>query len=235
MTTMSRRTFIGLTGLTAFALAACEQTQSTSSAASASTSEATSEATSAQSKPDEPANIKDGVLVAPYEEGYSSGKHHATITVKDFGVIKVELNATNAPITVSNFAHLANQKFYDNLTFHRIIEGFMIQGGDPKGNGTGGSDVNITGEFSANGIVNAIQHKRGVISMARSSDNDSGSSQFFIMHADNSSLDGQYAAFGKVTEGMEVVDAIAKVPVEDTNGTVKPENQPRIESIVMDD
>jgi peptidyl-prolyl cis-trans isomerase B (cyclophilin B) len=112
----------------------------------------------------------------------------------------------------------------------------MIQGGDPKGNGTGGSERNIKGEFSANGVVNAIQHKRGVISMARSSDNNSASSQFFIMHQDSSSLDGQYAAFGKVTSGIEVVDAIcANTPVTDSNGTVEKANQPVIASLKMVD
>jgi peptidyl-prolyl cis-trans isomerase B (cyclophilin B) len=137
---------------------------------------------------------------------------------------------------VSNFAQLANDGFYNGLTFHRIISGFMIQGGDPKGNGTGGSERNIKGEFSANGVVNAIQHKRGVISMARSSDNNSASSQFFIMHQDSSSLDGQYAAFGKVTSGIEVVDAIcANTPVTDSNGTVEKANQPVIASLKMVD
>ena len=184
---------------------------------------------------EEPGKIVSGVLVTPYDEGYNKGMHHATIEVENYGTIKLELNATNAPITVSNFAHLANQGFYDGLTFHRIIKGFMVQGGDPKGNGTGGSDPKIKGEFSDNGVVNAIRHKRGVISMARSSENDSGSSQFFIMHAENSQLDGKYAAFGKVTEGMEVVDAMAEVPVTDGNGAVAPENQPKIVSIKMVD
>lgn len=183
----------------------------------------------------EAGKVVGGVLVTPYDEGYSSGIHHATIEVEDYGTIKLELNATNTPITVSNFAHLANSKFYDGLTFHRIIKDFMVQGGDPNGNGTGGSDVNIKGEFSQNGVTNAIRHKRGVISMARSSANDSGSSQFFIMHADNDQLDGSYAAFGNVTEGMDVIDKLAEVPVEDANGTVAKENQPKIKSIRMDD
>ena len=179
--------------------------------------------------------IVGGVLVTPYDEGYDSGIHHATIEVEDYGTIKIEMNATNAPITVSNFCHLANEGFYDGLTFHRIIEGFMVQGGDPDGNGTGGSGVTIKGEFSDNGITNAIQHKRGVISMARANDYNSGSSQFFIMQEANSSLDGSYAAFGRVTEGIEVVDAMAKVPVEDENGMVAEENKPHIKSIVIDD
>lgn len=175
-------------------------------------------------------------ITAPLDNGYDTGIHHATIEVEGFGTIKLKLNADNAPITVSNFAQLASDGFYDGLTFHRIIEGFMIQGGDPNGDGTGGSSRNIKGEFSANGITNAIQHKRGVISMARAQENDSASSQFFIMHQDAEHLDGNYAAFGKVTEGMEVVDAIAeKTPVQDGNGTVAPDDQPVITSIRMDD
>lgn len=165
-----------------------------------------------------------------------SGKHHVEIQVKDYGTIKVELDADTAPISVSNFIKLAKDGFYDGLTFHRIISDFMIQGGDPSGNGTGGSDETIKGEFTANGVENDISHVRGVISMARSQDYDSASSQFFIMHADAPSLDGQYAAFGKVTEGMEVVDKICEdTPVTDDNGTVKPEDQPKIESVKVID
>ena len=182
------------------------------------------------------ASADTGLITEPLKNGYDSGMHHATIEVEGFGTIKLELNATNTPITVSNFAQLANDGFYDGLTFHRIIEGFMIQGGDPLGNGTGGSERPIKGEFIENGITNAIQHKRGVISMARSADNDSASSQFFIMHQDAEHLDGSYAAFGKVTEGMDVVDAIATTtPVQDGNGTVAPQDQPKIVSIRMDD
>lgn len=165
-----------------------------------------------------------------------TGKHHVEITVKDKGVIAVELDADTAPITVTNFVELANSGFYDGLTFHRIIEGFMIQGGDPKGNGTGGSDKNIKGEFAANGIKNDISHERGVISMARSSAYDSASSQFFIMHKTSTHLDGQYAAFGHVTSGMDIVDDLAEnTPVSDSNGTVLKANQPVIESIKVID
>lgn len=178
-------------------------------------------------------------LCACGEEGagdYSSGKHHAEIKVKDYGLIQVELDADTAPITVENFAKLVNQKFYDGLTFHRIISGFMIQGGDPEGNGMGGSEETIKGEFSSNGVENSISHKRGVISMARSNDKDSASSQFFIMHQDAPGLDGEYAAFGKVTKGIEVVDQICEaVEVTDGNGTVEKANQPVIESIKMID
>ena len=138
--------------------------------------------------------------------------------------------------TVANFVKLAESGFYDGLTFHRIMEGFMIQGGDPKGNGTGGSDENIVGEFSANGFTqNTLSHTRGVISMARSSDMNSASSQFFIVHKDSTFLDGQYAAFGEVTDGMDVVDKIATdaKPV-DGNGTIPSSKQPVINSVTIE-
>ena len=167
---------------------------------------------------------------------YSSGTHHAQIVVKDYGTISLELYADIAPITVSNFAKLVNEGFYDGLTFHRIIKGFMIQGGDPLGNGTGGSDENIKGEFAMNGVQNSISHVRGTISMARSTSYNSASSQFFIMQEDTPSLDGLYAAFGKVTDGIEIVDKICEdTQVEDSNGTVLKENQPVIEKITMID
>ena len=166
----------------------------------------------------------------------TKGKHHAKIKVKDYGTIEVELDGDTAPITVANFIKLVNEKFYDGLTFHRIMSGFMIQGGDPLGNGTGGSDETIKGEFSSNGVENNISHKRGVISMARSSDPDSASSQFFIMHQDSTYLDGEYAAFGKVTKGMKVVDKICEAATPtDGNGTIEKADQPVIESIRMVD
>lgn len=165
-----------------------------------------------------------------------SGNHHAVIDIKDYGIIKVELNADEAPITVTNFVKLAKEGFYDGLTFHRIIDGFMIQGGDPEGNGTGGSDKTIKGEFSANEVDNVLKHTRGAISMARSQEYDSASSQFFIVHQTAESLDGQYAVFGYVYEGMDVVDKIAtSVPVTDNNGTVEAANQPIINSIKITD
>lgn len=167
---------------------------------------------------------------------YSEGIHHASIVIKDYGTIKIELDANTAPITVANFAKLVNEGFYNGLTFHRIIDGFMIQGGDPLGNGFGGSDENIKGEFSINGVKNNISHKRGVISMARSNDYNSASSQFFIVHEDSTFLDGQYAGFGRVLEGIEIVDKICEdTKVEDGNGTVLKSNQPIIEKITMDD
>ena len=165
-----------------------------------------------------------------------SGKYHVVIKVKKYGNIKVELDADTAPISVTNFINLAKKGFYDGLTFHRIIDGFMIQGGDPSGDGTGGSDETIKGEFSDNGVENNISHVRGTISMARSSENDSASSQFFIVQSDSTYLDGQYAGFGKVTSGMDIVDKICKdTPVTDSNGTVEKENQPVIEKITVKD
>lgn len=167
---------------------------------------------------------------------YLSGKHNIEMKVKDYGIIKLELDADTAPITVTNFIGLVNDKFYDGLTFHRIVEGFMIQGGDPDANGTGGSEKEIKGEFIANGIPNDILHKRGVISMARRSDSyDSASSQFFIMHKDNESLDNYYAAFGHVTSGMDVVDKIAKIDSEPESGFVDYDRQPVIEYIKVVD
>ena len=162
--------------------------------------------------------------------------NHAGIDIKDYGSIEVELDADTAPITVTNFVKLAQDGFYDGLTFWRIMDGFMMQGGDPKGNGTGGADETIKGEFSSNGVKNDISHVRGTISMARSSDPDSASSQFFIVQSDSTFLDGDYAAFGHVTEGMDVVDQICKdAKPTDDNGTIKADEQPVIESIQIKD
>ena len=183
-------------------------------------------------------NIQNNQISNESEENnmYSTGKHHAEIVVKNYGTIALELDADVAPITVENFANLVNEGFYNGLTFHRIISGFMIQGGDPLGNGTGGSSKTIKGEFASNGVKNSISHVRGTISMARSSMPNSASSQFFIVHEDSTFLDGQYAAFGIVTSGMEVVDKIcADIAVEDDNGTVAKNNQPVIEKITMID
>ena len=158
--------------------------------------------------------------------------HDVVIEVENYGTINAVLYGETAPITVANFAKLAGEGFYDGLTFHRIISGFMIQGGDPKGNGTGGSEENIKGEFSLNGFENPIAHKRGVLSMARSSAPNSASSQFFIMHQAAPHLDGSYAAFGCVTDGIDVVDAICQnTPVTDGNGSVAKANQPKILSV----
>lgn len=183
-------------------------------------------------------NIQNNQISNESEENnmYSTGKHHAEIVVKNYGTIALELDADVAPITVENFANLVNEGFYNGLTFHRIISGFMIQGGDPLGNGTGGSSKTIKGEFASNGVKNSISHVRGTISMARSSMPNSASSQFFIVHQDSTFLDGKYAAFGTVTSGMEVVDKIcADTAVEDDNGTVAKNNQPVIEKITIID
>ena len=150
------------------------------------------------------------------------------IVMENDDSIKLELYKDKAPITVENFVKLANEKFYDGLIFHRVIAGFMIQGGDPNGIGTGGPGYQIKGEFALNGVKNDISHLRGVISMARSMNFDSAGSQFFICHADSTFLDGQYAAFGKVTEGIDVVDSIAEVP---TNFNDKPIRDQRIKTI----
>ena len=159
-----------------------------------------------------------------------------TITMENGDVIKAELYPQIAPNTVNNFISLVKKGFYDGLIFHRFIKGFMIQGGCPLGNGTGGSSKTIKGEFASNGVKNSISHVRGTISMARSSMPNSESSQFFIVHQDSTFLDGKYAAFGTVTSGMEVVDKIcADTAVEDDNGTVAKNNQPVIEKITIID
>lgn len=170
----------------------------------------------------------------PAESGVvvTGEKPQIKIHIKDYGVITAQLEPDAAPITVENFLKLAKDGFYDGLTFHRIISGFMIQGGDPLGNGMGGSEQMIKGEFSGNGVDNPLSHTRGALSMARAQNKDSASSQFFIVHKDSDFLNGDYAVFGYVTEGMDVVDKICdNVAVEDSNGTVKKENQPVIERV----
>lgn len=179
---------------------------------------------------------KSGNIIDDSQKAEPIGKHHIEISVKNYGIIKVELDGDTAPITVENFMNLINDKFYDGLTFHRIIDGFMMQGGDPTATGSGGSDKTIKGEFSSNGVSNSLSHTRGAISMARSNQKNSASSQFFIVQQDSTYLDGDYACFGYVTEGMDVVDAICKdAIVQDNNGTVLYENQPVIEYIIVID
>ena len=159
-----------------------------------------------------------------------------TITMENGDVIKAELYPQIAPNTVNNFISLIKKGFYDGLIFHRVIKGFMIQGGCPLGNGTGNPGYSIKGEFSNNGVKNDISHVRGTISMARSSDPDSASSQFFIVQSDSTYLDGDYAAFGHVTSGMDVVDQICKdATPTDGNGSIAKDQQPVIESIRMTD
>lgn len=154
-----------------------------------------------------------------------------TIEMENGGKITLELYPEKAPLTVANFEKLVSEGFYDGLTFHRIIPGFMVQGGDPLGNGMGGAEKKIKGEFKANGVDNDIKHERGVISMARSYDPNSASSQFFIMHADAPHLDGQYAAFGRVISGMEVVDEIASIP---TDYSDRPKIAVKIKTVTTD-
>ena len=160
----------------------------------------------------------------------TAGLHHCEIVIENYGTITVELDADAAPITVANFMKLANEGFYDGLTFHRIMEGFMMQGGDPNGNGSGGSGETIKGELSANGVDNPLKHTRGAISMGRTSfDMDSASSQFFIVQQTSPHLDGQYACFGYVTDGIEIVDAICEAAQPtDNNGTIPADEQPVI-------
>lgn len=224
MQTMSRRSFLlASLGVASLCLAGC---------GSGASGAASTSAASASAVPSSSASS----CVTSASGEYASGTHHATIEVEGYGAIKLELDADVAPVTVANFAKLAGEGFYDGLTFHRIIEGFMVQGGDPNGNGTGGSDEKIVGEFSDNGHPNSISHVRGTISMARSQAYNSASSQFFIMQADTPNLDGQYAVFGHVTEGMDVVDAMCEAArPTDNNGTIAAADQPRIASVKMDD
>ncbi len=160
--------------------------------------------------------------------------YYADIEIEDYGTITVALDGEAAPITVENFVKLAKEGFYDGLTFHRILSGYMMQGGDPEGTGYGGSDTSIKGEFKSNGVDNPLSHTRGAISMARTKDPDSASSQFFIMHQDYPAWDGNYAAFGYVSEGMDVVDAIcADAKPADSSGFIPHEEQPVIKSITI--
>lgn len=222
---MTRRAFLSASlGVAALSLAGCGGSGATSGSASGSASTASTSAAAT-----------DGPITEATGD-YDSGFHDATIEVESYGTIKLQLNGTVAPVTVANFANLASSGFYDGLTFHRIIKGFMMQGGDPNGDGTGGSDRTIVGEFAENGHPNPISHVRGTISMARSSAPNSASSQFFIMQEDSVNLDGNYAAFGHVTDGMDVVDAICNsAEPTDGNGTIAKDKQPKITSLRMDD
>ena len=162
-----------------------------------------------------------------------TAEYYADIAIEGYGTITVGLDADAAPLTVENFVSLAQSGFYDGLTFHRIMEGFMMQGGDPNGNGTGGTEP-IPGEFRSNGVENPLSHVRGAISLARAQDPDSGSCQFFIVQDDSTFLDGQYACFGYVTQGMEIVDAIcSEAEPTDNNGTIPANAQPVITSITI--
>lgn len=229
-TALTRRGFLTLTLVAAsLSLTACGTPSDASGESSTSSTTSSSDGSTSVSTDADTSGQPTGT--------YASGVHHATIDVTDYGTISVALNADVAPITVSNFAGLVEQGFYNGLTFHRVVRDFMIQGGDPNGDGTGGSDKTIKGEFSANGVTNSIAHVRGTISMARSSDYNSASSQFFIVQKAASSLNGQYAAFGNVTDGMDVVDAIVDATADkgDSNGILPAGDQPVIASITMAD
>lgn len=174
------------------------------------------------------------LMVNKMDAYQTTNVYYADIEIADYGTITVALNGTAAPKTVENFISLAESDFYDGLTFHRIIDGFMMQGGDPNGNGTGGSGKTIVGEFYENGSQNQLSHTRGAISMARSEEFDSASSQFFIVHQDSTDLDGKYAVFGYVSSGIEIVDAICAdaEPIND-NGLIAAEKQPVITNITI--
>ncbi len=217
------------------ALCLCLSCAACGQSSTAKTSEKTEADAPATEAPAAPAEA--GTDAAAPAEGEKT-LHTVEITVKDYGTMTLVLDATAAPITVQNFLDLANQGFYDGLTFHRIMDGFMIQGGDPLGNGMGGSSTHITGEFALNGWENPISHQPGVISMARSGDPNSASSQFFICVGDASFLDGSYAAFGWTAdeESLEIALQIAKdaKPV-DNNGSIPKAEQPVIESVKVID
>ena len=203
----------------AFVLACCLLTGCTSSTSKGDT-KAQSEQQNTETETTE--------VVTPVADVY------ADIEIEEYGTITVALDSTSAPVTVENFVKLAKDGFYDGLTFHRIIKDFMMQGGDPNGNGTGGSGETIVGEFTQNGHKNYLSHTRGAISMARSMAYDSASSQFFIVHQDSNFLDGSYAVFGYVTEGIEIVDQICEgAEPTDNNGTIPAEAQPVIKTITI--
>lgn len=210
-----------------FMLGACGNKNDTETTSSESTEETAGESTgeneTSENSSAETGDVQGGI-----------GMHNIEIKIKDYGTVKLELDGDTAPITVANFIKLTNEGFYNGLTFHRIMDGFMVQGGDPQGNGFGGSDETIKGEFASNGVTNNISHKKGVISMARAQDPNSASSQFFITVADSEFLDGNYAAFGHVTEGQDILDKIASdaKPV-DNNGTIPKDAQPVIEEILV--
>ena len=170
------------------------------------------------------------------KKSYLTGKHYVELKIKDYGIIKLKLDADIAPITVTNFINLVNDEFYNGLTFHRIIDGFMIQGGGYEKDGNRKETDTIKGEFQANGVKNTISHKRGVISMARAKSKNSASSEFFITQADALHLDGNYAAFGYVIDGLDVVDKVAKKakPI-DNNGSIALADRPVIEYIKVID
>ena len=236
-----------VTAMSAGLLAGCGSSDKTEE--STKTEETVKEETSSQEETETKVASSDSDNVASEEEaekaGFSDGSDEKSDSAdtdsenkdsSDSSTTSVLLDTSKEPITVTNFVKLAQEGFYDGLTFHRIMDGFMIQGGDPNGDGTGGSEENIKGEFSNNGVDNDISHTRGTISMARASDPDSASSQFFIVQADSTFLDGDYAGFGHVTEGMDIVDKICEdAKPTDDNGTIPSDQQPVIEKITITD
>lgn len=235
---MMKKRIVLLLALTAALLAGCSAAAENGKSQTAAAKETVSQSAEASEKggeeAGEDAGLENGEAAEPAAGDVQ--KHHIKISVKDYGTITAELDPTYAPLTVENFLSLAKAGFYDGLTFHRIIDGFMIQGGDPLGTGLGGAETTIKGEFSSNGVDNPLSHTRGALSMARSQNKDSASSQFFIVQQDSTYLDGDYAVFGYVTDGMDIVDKICEdTAVTDNNGTVSKENQPVIESVEVID
>ena len=239
MTMRNKIALVLCLALTTVMLGACGKEASSNSGNNSASNKESSQAGSqtdsqADSQTGSQTDLNSGSI--KYSSENLTGKHHVEIEIENYGTIKLELDADASPITVTNFIDLANSGFYDGLTFHRIINGFMMQGGDSTGK-KADQPKDIKGEFANNGIENSIKHTRGTISMARISGMpDSASSQFFIMHQDSDFLDGDYAAFGHVTEGIEIVDKICtEAPVTDNNGTVPEESQPVIKSVKVID
>ncbi|MCI9175520.1 MAG: peptidylprolyl isomerase [Lachnospiraceae bacterium] len=230
------KTWLGARGQTDETLqeSASEEEPETDAAEDNSVEDAVENNESSKSAETENTDEKTAADTASTDASEITATHYADIVIENYGAITVALDGNTAPKTVENFVSLAEERFYDGLTFHRIMDGFMMQGGDPNGDGTGGSENTIIGEFEDNGYENPLSHTRGAISMARSNDYDSASSQFFIVHEDSLSLDGQYAVFGYVTEGMDVVDKIctSAEPIDD-NGTIPSEEQPVIVSVTI--
>ena len=222
-----------------FALTACGNTatndnntdDSGSTVTAASSSESGKSTGSSSSSSSSSGSLSESVKEFSTDE-LLSGKHHVEMDIEDHGTVVLELDADQAPVSVTNFIDLAKQGFYDGLTFHRIINTQFVQGGDPLGNGTGGPGYRIKGEFAANGVNNTLSHTRGAISMARTSDYNGGGCQFFIMDSDYTAFDGQYACFGYVTDGMDYIDEICNLTeMQDSNGTIAPDDQPVIAEI----
>lgn len=239
---MKKRKWIAVllcVALSVMALTACggTETENTDSNSGKTTTEASGESgSSSSSSSSSSTSSSSGSMSETLKEFSSeellSGKHHVEMDIQDHGTVALELDADQAPVSVTNFIDLAKQGFYDGLTFHRIINSQFVQGGDPLGNGTGGPGYTIKGEFAANGVNNTLSHTRGAISMARTSNYDGGGCQFFIMDSDYTAFDGQYACFGYVTDGMDYIDEICNLTeMQDANGTIAPEDQPVISAV----